>query len=173
MPSATTIAPTQPTSLKTKGADVIVAFTYNRGRALILSQRKPLGIDLPYVGVSATVAPSTLSLVRGFEAAGATDIQIDEMRRACATIGRPMMASMANGGRSPINSVDELAARSYACPKYPAMTAGPAVRLALSRLKQTRSSASANVKLHDFQHFCRLIGFKDVWAFERKWNEVT
>lgn len=50
-------------SLKSKGADVIVGFTYNRDGALILSQRKRLGIDLPYVGGSATVAPSTLTLV--------------------------------------------------------------------------------------------------------------
>ncbi len=50
-------------SLKTRGADVIIGFTYNRDGALILSQRKRLGIDLPYVGGSATVAPSTLTLV--------------------------------------------------------------------------------------------------------------
>jgi branched-chain amino acid transport system substrate-binding protein len=50
-------------SLKSKGADVIVGFTYNRDGALILSQRNRLGIDLPYVGGSATVAPSTLALV--------------------------------------------------------------------------------------------------------------
>lgn len=49
--------------LKSKGTDVIIAFTYNRDGALILSQRKRLGIDLPYVGGSATVAPSTLALV--------------------------------------------------------------------------------------------------------------
>lgn len=50
-------------SLKSKGTDVIVGFTYNRDGALILSQRKRLGIDLPYIGGSATVAPSTLTLV--------------------------------------------------------------------------------------------------------------
>ncbi len=50
-------------SLQSKGADVIVGFTYNRDGALILSQRKRLGIELPYVGGSATVAPSTLMLV--------------------------------------------------------------------------------------------------------------
>jgi hypothetical protein len=30
----------------------------------------------------------------------------------------------------------------------------------------------ADVELHDFQHFCRLIGFDDVWAFERRWGEA-
>ncbi len=56
-------------SLKNKGADVIVGFTYNRDGALILSQRKRLGIDIPYVGGSATIAPSTLTLI------GADDLE--------------------------------------------------------------------------------------------------
>jgi 2-methylisocitrate lyase-like PEP mutase family enzyme len=99
----------------------------------------------------------------------------DEMRRACAAIGRPMMANMADGGRTPIRSAKELAAIGYACAIYPAMTAlaaAAAVRLALMRLKETGTSSNPDVPLHDFQHFCRLIGFEDVWAFERKWNEL-
>jgi len=99
----------------------------------------------------------------------------DEMRRACATIGRPMMANMADGGRTPIRSGPDLAALGYACAIYPAMAAlaaAMAARLALTRLKETGTSVHPDVPLHDFQHFCRLIGFEDVWAFERKWNEV-
>jgi branched-chain amino acid transport system substrate-binding protein len=57
-------------AIKSKGADVIVAFTYNRDGGLILSQRKSLGIDLPYVGGSATIAPSTLSLINADDLAG-------------------------------------------------------------------------------------------------------
>jgi len=56
--------------LRNKGCDCIVAFTYNRDGALILSQRRRLGIDLPYVGGSATVAPSTLTLVSPDDLAG-------------------------------------------------------------------------------------------------------
>jgi branched-chain amino acid transport system substrate-binding protein len=56
--------------LKNKGADVILAYTYNRDGALILKQRKNLGIDLPYIGSSATIAPSTLSLVDPSDLAG-------------------------------------------------------------------------------------------------------
>jgi 2-methylisocitrate lyase-like PEP mutase family enzyme len=45
----------------------------------------------------------------------------EEMRRACAAIGRPMMANMADGGRTPIRSAEELAAIGYACAIFPAM----------------------------------------------------
>jgi 2-methylisocitrate lyase-like PEP mutase family enzyme len=96
----------------------------------------------------------------------------DEMRRACASIPRPMMANMADGGKTPIRSAAELAALGYACAIYPSMTslaAAAAVRHALQRMQQTGSSNNADVPLHDFGAFCRLIGFEDVWAFERRW----
>jgi branched-chain amino acid transport system substrate-binding protein len=50
-------------SLKNKGADVIISINYNRDGALILKQRKTLGLDMPLVGGSAMAAPSTLELV--------------------------------------------------------------------------------------------------------------
>lgn len=51
-------------AIKNKGADVLIGFTYNRDGALILSQRQRLGVDMPYIGGSATAAPSTLALVQ-------------------------------------------------------------------------------------------------------------
>jgi len=50
-------------SLKNKGADVIVSFNYNRDGALILKQRKSLGLTMPVVAGTGMVAPSTLDLV--------------------------------------------------------------------------------------------------------------
>jgi branched-chain amino acid transport system substrate-binding protein len=54
-------------SLKNKGADSILCFTYNRDGALILKQRLSLGLDLPFLCGSAMVAPSTLQLVEPAE----------------------------------------------------------------------------------------------------------
>ncbi len=99
----------------------------------------------------------------------------DEMRRACAAIGRPMMANMADGGKTPIRSADELKRIGYACAIYPAMTAlaaAAAVKHALQRLRETGTSVNPDVPLHDFNAFCSLIGFEDVWAFERRWADV-
>ena len=36
-------------------------------------------------------------------------------------------------------------------------------------LKHQGTSQVDGVDLFDFQEFCRLIGFQDVWDFERKW----
>ena len=50
-------------SAKNKGADVLVTFNYNRDGALLLKQRKSLGIDLPLVSGTGMASPGTLDLV--------------------------------------------------------------------------------------------------------------
>ena len=98
----------------------------------------------------------------------------DEMRRACALIRRPLMANMADGGKTPIRSAAELKDIGYACAIFPATTAlaaAAAVRTARTRLKETGTSLHADVPLYDFNAFCSLIGFEEVWAFERRWAE--
>src|SRR4029077_85027 len=45
-----------------------------------------------------------------------------EMRQACARIRKPMMANMADGGRTPISSKAELAAMGYRLAIFPAIT---------------------------------------------------
>jgi 2-methylisocitrate lyase-like PEP mutase family enzyme len=98
----------------------------------------------------------------------------EEMRSSCSSVRGPMMANMADGGQTPIRSAAELAAIGYACAIYPAMTAlaaAHAIDHALSRFKQTGSSQHGDVPLFDFKAFCQLIGFEEVWAFERKWGQ--
>lgn len=50
-------------SVKNKGADVIVTFNYNRDGALILKQRRSLGIELPVISGPGMASPPTLELV--------------------------------------------------------------------------------------------------------------
>ena len=50
-------------SVKRSGADVLVTFNYTRDGALLLKQRKSLGIDLPLVSGTGMASPGTLALV--------------------------------------------------------------------------------------------------------------
>ena len=96
----------------------------------------------------------------------------DEMRAACAALDRPMLANMANGGLTPMLSAALLAEIGYACAIYPALTslvAAAAMETALQHLKTTGECESAQIPMFDFKEFCGLIGFQDVWDFERKW----
>ncbi|QKV19137.1 isocitrate lyase/PEP mutase family protein [Oricola thermophila] len=99
----------------------------------------------------------------------------EEMRRACELIPAPMMANMADGGKTPIRPASELAEIGYALAIFPSMTglaAAAAVENALKVLKVEGTSASDNIDLFDFSEFNQLIGFQSVWDFEARWAEV-
>lgn len=96
----------------------------------------------------------------------------DEMRNANAAINKPMMANIANGGKTPILTVDELKDIGYSMAIFPAMAslaAAAAAEKALLGLKQDGTSLSPNAPHFDFGEFNTLIGFPEVWEFEKKW----
>ena len=96
----------------------------------------------------------------------------DEMRRACDEIDAPMISNMAQGGDTPMRTGEELADIGYACAIYPATTAlsaAYATEQALLHLKHQGTNESPYVPMFDFQEFNRLIGFEEVWAFDKKW----
>lgn len=147
------------------------------------------------VAVEARRSPETLIIARtdarqpeGYEAAlkrglayqdaGADVVFLEaleseeEMRDACKRISRPMMANMADGGKTPIRSKDELKALGYSMAIFPSATglaAAAAAENALNVLKTEGTSDSPNSKLFSFAEFNSLIGFEDIWAFERRW----
>lgn len=97
----------------------------------------------------------------------------DEMREACRRIGKPMMANMADGGRTPIRTAKELADIGYRFAIYPSATglaAAKAAENALMVLKSEGTSNSPNTPLFSFSEFNSLIGFDEVWEFERRWS---
>jgi 2-methylisocitrate lyase-like PEP mutase family enzyme len=97
----------------------------------------------------------------------------DEMRAACAAFDQPVLANMASGGLTPILTARRLEEIGFSLAIFPALTslaAAAAVHRALSTLKQQGRAADPGLELFDFQRFCRLIGFEEVWAFERKWS---
>ncbi len=94
----------------------------------------------------------------------------EEMRTACAAFNKPVMANMADGGLTPILPAKVLEDIGYAFAIYPAMTslvAAAAMRRGLTALKET--GAYDLDSLFDFKEFCGLIGFEEVWAFEKRW----
>ena len=100
----------------------------------------------------------------------------EEMRSACARIRKPMMANMADGGKTPIRSKAELADIGYQMAIFPSATglaAAAAVENALNVLKTEGTSNSPNLPLFSFSEFNSLIGFDEVWEFERRWARPT
>jgi len=96
----------------------------------------------------------------------------DEMRAAGGRSSKPLMANMADGGKTPIRSGEALQALGYRLAIYPSMTglaAARAVHNALTEFKRLGTSDAPSIPLFSFKAFNSLIGFEEVWAFERRW----
>lgn len=96
----------------------------------------------------------------------------EEMRKACAAFDKPMLANMADGGKTPILPATVLEEIGFALAIYPSLTslaAAAAMERALSNLKTTGVSQTDEVPLFDFNEFCKLIGFEEVWNFDKRW----
>lgn len=96
----------------------------------------------------------------------------EEARIVTASLDKPMMANMADGGLTPIRDAKTLESLGYSMAIFPAMTslaAAAAMEKALVHLKETGTSLSPDVPLFNFKEFCSLIGFEEVWAFDKKW----
>lgn len=96
----------------------------------------------------------------------------EEMRIACKRMTKPTMANMADGGKTPIRSKTELAEIGYKLAIFPSATglaAAAAAEHALTVLKTEGTSKSPNLELFSFAEMNSLIGFEEVWEFERRW----
>ena len=101
--------------------------------------------------------------------------EVAAMLRAIAeAIDRPLLANMVNGGRTPLLPASDLKALGYRIAIYPALgflAHGHAVRHAYQDLLDHGITSDA-VPLYPFKDFNSLLGFEDVWAFEKRFAET-
>lgn len=98
----------------------------------------------------------------------------DEMRTVSERIDAPLFANMVNGGRTPLLSADRLKELGYAIAIHPALgflTVGAALDTAFKDLK-TNGITSPEIDLYSFAEFNKLLGFEDVWEFDRRYAEI-
>jgi 2-methylisocitrate lyase-like PEP mutase family enzyme len=113
---------------------------------------------------------------RAFANAGA-DVVFIESPESEAEIGRireaidaPLLANMVNGGSTPLLPRERLRELGYAVAIWPAagfLAAGAALERAYADLLANGTTTDA-VDLYPFDAFSRLMGFEDVWEFERR-----
>ena len=119
-----------------------------------------------------------LSRAVAFEEAGADIIFVEapetesEMKKINEVINKPTLANMVSGGKTPIFSSTKLADMGYSVVIHPALgflAMGKALKTAFTRL-----DATGNVEglpLENFDEFSRVMGFEEVWDFEKKWAD--
>lgn len=97
-----------------------------------------------------------------------------EMRRIGSAFELPLVANMVERGRTPVLTRPELEALGYRVAIFPVTPLLAAVRAmadVYQGFKQQGSSAGTSVPLYDFADLTQLMGFEDVWAFEKRYAE--
>jgi 2-methylisocitrate lyase-like PEP mutase family enzyme len=119
-----------------------------------------------------------ISRAVAFEEAGADIIFVEapetesEMKMVNAAIKKPTLANMVSGGKTPIFSSAALQDMGYSVAIHPALgflAMGEALKTAYTKLNTTGNVTG--VALEDFGEFSRIMGFEDVWDFEKKWAD--
>ena len=98
---------------------------------------------------------------------------VEELAEIGRRIDKPLLANMVHGGRTPMLPSDKLKELGFSIAIHPALgflSAGQALRNAYADL-QANGTTSAAVPMYSFAEFNDLIGFPDVWEFERRYKE--
>ena len=97
----------------------------------------------------------------------------DEMVRIGQEIDAPVLANMVEGGRTPILPASKLKQIGYDIAIYPAVgflaVAAAAERAFGHLLEHGDSTAMPTAESYGFSRMCELMGFPDVWDFEKRW----
>jgi 2-methylisocitrate lyase-like PEP mutase family enzyme len=101
----------------------------------------------------------------------------DEFRRVGEALkGKAwLLANMVPTGRSPVVSAKNLKAYGFSIAIYPSAGMGPAcaaLEAAYQYLLRHGSTAGSPVPTYDMQQLHTLVGFPDVWAFEKRHSET-
>ncbi len=100
----------------------------------------------------------------------------EEMARIGGSFDVPLLVNMVEGGRTPVLPKERLAALGFRMAIFPTtgfLAAAAAMRGAYEELRREGSSAKLEVPLYSFTEFSKLMGFEDVWAFERAHPETV
>lgn len=94
----------------------------------------------------------------------------EELERIAASLDHPVLVNNVEGGRTPLLARERLAAMGFKVSIYPAtgfLAAGHAMTKAYQTVLREGSTVSLQGQLHSFEDFNELLGFPEVWAFDR------
>jgi 2,3-dimethylmalate lyase len=163
----------------TQGRRVIAAEDMVQKIAVAVEARQ----NLDFLIVARTDARSSLGLpeairrARLYAEAGADVLFVEspETEAEMAEIGRalgekPLLANVVEGGRTPMLSNARLAELGYAIAIYPVaglLSAAAALETVYRQIFETGSSMGSEAPLYPFAEMNRLMGFEEVWRFDR------
>jgi 2-methylisocitrate lyase-like PEP mutase family enzyme len=97
-----------------------------------------------------------------------------EMEAIGKRFDKPLLANMVNGGRTPMLPAKRLGELGYSIAIFPAagfLATAAALESAYGELKDAGTS-TGKTPMYEFSQFNELIGFPEVWAFEKKYGKA-
>ena len=94
-----------------------------------------------------------------------------ELERIGRTFDTPLIANMVERGRTPVLGAKRLEELGFSVAIHPAtgfLAAAAALERSYQRLRESGSSEAIGAELYDFDRFNRLIGFPEIWEFDRR-----
>jgi 2-methylisocitrate lyase-like PEP mutase family enzyme len=85
--------------------------------------------------------------------------------------GKPLLANMVEGGRTPVLPAARLGALGYAMAIYPVaglLAAAAALDATYRELRETGTTLGMRDKLFPFEQMTKVMGFEEVWEFDRQ-----
>jgi 2-methylisocitrate lyase-like PEP mutase family enzyme len=119
-----------------------------------------------------------LRRMEAYDKAGADILFIEapeseaEMEQIGKRFDKPLLANMVNGGKTPMLPAKRLAELGYRIAIFPAagfLATAAALESAYRELKEAGTS-TGKTPMYAFSDFNQLIGFPDVWEFEKKYG---
>ncbi len=98
----------------------------------------------------------------------------EELEKIGKAFDTPLLVNLVESGRTPILAPSILEEMGFSIAIYPALgflSAGCALNEAYKHLEQTRSSIGLEKTLYDFKEFNLLMGFQEVWDFDKQHAE--
>ena len=107
-------------------------------------------------------------------------VESPETEEEMIAIGRelgdmPLVANMVEGGRTPMLKPSRLAEIGYALAIYPVaglLSAAAALNTVYAHIRDTGSSLGSPAPLYSFADMNRLMGFEEVWRFDKDHAEI-
>jgi 2-methylisocitrate lyase-like PEP mutase family enzyme len=98
----------------------------------------------------------------------------DEMRQIGRSSDLPLLANMVEGGRTPVLSQQTLESMGYKLAIFPVtalLAATQAMKAVYESFKEVGSSADTATPLMPFTELTKLMGFEEIWAFEKRYAD--
>ncbi|MCC7429172.1 MAG: isocitrate lyase/PEP mutase family protein [Alphaproteobacteria bacterium] len=161
----------------------VVAFkeAVRRIQVAVEARRNPNFLIIARTDARAPLGPEeAFRRAAAFDKAGADIIFVEalegigEIERLKDVTGKPLLINNLEGGKTPILPPARLSELGYVIGLHPCLgflAAGQAMRSVFAHLAAKGTSLGDTTPLHDFGRFSEMMGFPEVWAFDKKWAE--